>query len=119
MRAVNIAREIEQMHLEAGLWNIGNRRAHSEAGRARQRLGTQSMHLDREDSGQRGPVMLHQDVGGRKTELAAYPVSMHNPAADAVGPPEQALRPPHVARLQCLAYRGAGPVSYTHLTLPT
>ena len=92
------------------------RRPHAQAGHARQRVGCQPVHADREDAHRRRPRVAEAQVQGAKAvalaglrlaQRAAQPAAALHMAADAVGVAKQAGGASHIACGQRFTYRGA------------
>ena len=107
MLAVDVAVEIEQVHLEQRP-RATHGRPDAEVGDAGQRLVAQAADLDGENAGHRQRIVLDADVRGGETELAADLVAVRDLAVDDVRPAEQARRMFHLARRQCGANARTG-----------
>ena len=71
MGAINVGREIEQVHLEQWAHNLIGARAVAEVGGTAVRSTGQSLDFDREHSLQRWAFVLDADVGRREPQLTA------------------------------------------------
>ena len=89
MLAVEVAGEIEQVHLQLGPPAVVHRRAQPQARRTIARIPPPVEGANRKDPGQGRPVVPQLHVGRRVTDSPPELVAGYHPAADAVRAAEQ------------------------------
>ncbi|MCY1294056.1 hypothetical protein D9M70_433370 [compost metagenome] len=114
MPAIDIASEIQQVHLEVRAAIALDGRPHANVGNPRPALAVQ-LGADHEHPGERHATALELHVGGRRAELAGQFLAVQDASFDLERPPQQVLGQGEVGLGQGLAHARAADPFAGHL----